>query len=169
MLLYSPAYEPAFRLVAVCPDGFDDFAFLQAKLDRLLARKGPVQLLHWGCPLLQRYGAGWCQTVRVFPPTPRPGDGARAACAQAMVNQGQALAAFTDGGRDIEDLIRRAWRRLLPMRVIWVPALTLGTAGRQPPGGRDYARGLSGPYAGGSSPSASRPASLPPRSWRLSS
>jgi hypothetical protein len=130
MLLYSPDDQTVFRLIAACPDGFDDFAFLKAKLDRLLARKGPVQLLHWGCPLLQRYGAGWCQAVRVFPPDPRQGDGARAACAQALVSQGQALAAFTDGGRDIEDLIRRAWRQRLPMRVIRVAALTPGTAGR---------------------------------------
>jgi hypothetical protein len=122
MLLYGRDYQRAFRLVAVHPDGFSDFAFLKAKLDRLLARKGPVQLLHWGCPLLERYAAGRCQAVHLFPPDPDLGDRARAVCAQAMVNQGQALAAFTDGGRDIEDLIGRARRQRPPVRVIRVPA-----------------------------------------------
>jgi hypothetical protein len=55
VLLYGRNYEPAFRLIAVHPAGFADFGFLKAKLDRLLERKGPVQLLHWGCPLLYDY------------------------------------------------------------------------------------------------------------------
>jgi hypothetical protein len=82
-----------------------------------------VQLLHRGCPSLDRYAAGRCQAVHVFPPDPGQGERARAVCAQAMVNQGQGLAAFTDGGRDIEDLIRRARRQWLPVRVFRVPAV----------------------------------------------
>jgi hypothetical protein len=118
MLLYGRDYQPAFRLIAACPDGFADFAFLKAKLDRLLGRKGPVQLLHWGCPLLDRYAVGRCQAVHLFPPNPRDGSRARQVCGQAMVNQGQALAAFTDRGPDIEDLIGRARRQRLAVRVI---------------------------------------------------
>jgi hypothetical protein len=38
-----------------------------------------------------------------------------------MVNQGQALAAFTDGSPEIEDLIRRARRQRLAVRVIRLP------------------------------------------------
>jgi hypothetical protein len=136
MLLYGHDYQPAFRLVAACPDGFADFTFLKATLDRLLARKGPVQLLHWGCPLLDRYGSGRCQAVHLFPPDPRQGIGGRAVCAQAMVNQGQALAAFTNGGCDIEDLIGRARRQRLPVRVIQVPAAGSQPSPSSPPGRR---------------------------------
>jgi hypothetical protein len=35
-----------------------------------------------------------------------------------MLNQGDALAAFTDGSADIEDLSARARRQRLPVRVI---------------------------------------------------
>jgi hypothetical protein len=89
---------------------------------------GLVQLLHWGCPLLERYGVGRCQAVHLFPPDPGHGARARLVCAQAMVNQGQSLAAFTDGSRDIEDLIGRARRQRLPVRVIRVPATDSGKA-----------------------------------------
>jgi hypothetical protein len=41
----------------------------------------------------------------------------------AFRKQGQALAAFTDGGADIEDLVRRARRQRLAVRVIRVPAV----------------------------------------------
>jgi hypothetical protein len=122
MLLCGRDYQAAFRLIAVHPDGFNDFGFLKAKLDYLLERKGPVQLLHWGCPLLERYAAGRCQAVHLFPPDPQHGRGPRVVCAQAMVNQGQALAAFTDGNRD-KDFIRRARKQRLPVRVIRVPAV----------------------------------------------
>jgi hypothetical protein len=118
---YGPDFRPPFRLVAVCPDGFSDFPFVKAKLDRLLARRPFVQLLHWGCPLLDRYGMGRCQAIHLFPPDPGDGARARALCGQSMLNQGQALAAFTDGSPDIEDLIRRARRQRLPVRVIRVP------------------------------------------------
>jgi hypothetical protein len=121
VLLYGRNYQPAFRLIAVHPDGFTDFAFLKARLDRLLERKGPVQLLHWGCPLLHQYARGRCQSVVLFPPEPQRGAQARAVCAQAMVNRGQALAAFTDGSPAIEDLIRRALRQRLAVRVVRVP------------------------------------------------
>jgi hypothetical protein len=42
---YGPDFRPAFRLVAVCPDGFPYYPFHKAKLDRLLARRPFVQLL----------------------------------------------------------------------------------------------------------------------------
>jgi hypothetical protein len=122
VLLYGPNYEPAFRLVAVRPDGFTDFALLKARLDHLLQHKGPVQLLHWGCPLLHQCARGRCQSVVLFPPEPGRGAQARAVCARAVVNRGQALAAFTDGSPDIEDLIRRARRQRLAVRVVRVPA-----------------------------------------------
>jgi hypothetical protein len=122
VLLYGRNYEPAFRLIAVHPDGFADFAFLKARLDRLLERKVPVQLLHWGCPLLDQYARGRCQSVVLFPLEPERGAQARAVCAQAVVNARQVLAAFTDGGPDVEDLIRRARRQRLAVRVVRVRA-----------------------------------------------
>jgi hypothetical protein len=38
VLLCGRDYQPAFRMIAACLDGFADFAFLNAKLDRLLLR-----------------------------------------------------------------------------------------------------------------------------------
>jgi hypothetical protein len=122
VLLYGRIYEPAFRLIAVHPDGFADFAFLKARLDRLLGCKGPLQLLHWGCPLLEQYASGRCQSVMLFPLEPERGGQARAVCGQAMVNRGEALAAFADGSPAIEDLIRKARRQRLAVRVVRVPA-----------------------------------------------
>jgi hypothetical protein len=72
---------------------------------------------------LDRYAVGRCQAVHLFAPDPDLGDRAPAVCGQAMVNQGQALAAFTDGAADVEDLIRRARRQRLAVRVIRVPAV----------------------------------------------
>jgi hypothetical protein len=84
--------------------------------------RGRVELLHWGCPLVHQYARGRCQSVVLFPLEPGRGARAQAVCAQAMVNRGQALAAFTDGGPDVEDLIRRARRQRLAVRVVRVPA-----------------------------------------------
>jgi hypothetical protein len=121
MQRYGADFRPAFRLVAVCPDGFTDFALVKAKLDRLRARRAFVQLLHWGCPLLACYGTDRCQAIHLFPVEPQDCARARALCGQAMLNQGHALAAFTDGSPAIEDLIARARRQRLPVRVIRVP------------------------------------------------
>jgi hypothetical protein len=43
-----------------------------------------------------------------------------------MLNQGQALAAFTDGSPGIEGLIARARRQRLPVRVIRLPSGSRG-------------------------------------------
>jgi hypothetical protein len=86
-----------------------------------------VQLLHWGCPLLHEYAQHRCQSIMLFPLEPERGAQARAVCAQAMVNRGQALAAFTDGSPDIEDLVCRARRQRLAVRVVRLPRRGAGS------------------------------------------
>jgi hypothetical protein len=50
VLLFGRDYQPAFRLVAVHPDGFADFALLKANLDRRLEAQGAGAVLALGLP-----------------------------------------------------------------------------------------------------------------------